>query len=74
MKLSWINYQIDIQDIPYDIVLKNTIEEAEYFDRIHNTEYFCVADGIDMLAKQLKTAGKITQEQWDRLCRRYPGI
>lgn len=70
--MTWIREDIDISDIPYDIVLKNTIEEAEELDKEHNTEYFCVADAIDVVAKQLKTAGKITQEQWDRLCFKYP--
>lgn len=72
--MSWINYHISIDDLPKDIVLQNTIEEAEEFDREGNEEYFGVADAIDMLGKQLRTAGKITDEQWDRLCSRYPGL
>ena len=72
--MSWINYHISIDDIPKDIVLQNTIEEAEALDREGNEEYFCVADAIDMLGKQLRTAGKISDEQWNRLCSRYPGL
>lgn len=72
--MSWINHNIDISDLPYDIILQNMIAEAEELDKAGNTEYFCVADGIDMLGKQLKAAGRITQEQWDRLCSKYPGV
>ena len=69
---NWINDDIQLDDIPYDIVLQNTIKEAEELDAEKNTEYFCVADALDVLAKQLYAAKKITKEQWDRICQKYP--
>lgn len=72
--MSWINKDIDISDIPYDIVLQNTIKEAEELDAAQDVEFFCVCEGIDMIAKQMKASGKITQEQWDRICSKYPSV
>ena len=68
---NWINKDINIDDIPLDTVMKNTLQEAEEYAAEGNYEYFGVADIIDVLCKNSYAAGKMTREQWDRMCERY---
>ena len=70
-KFHWIKDEIKI-DFPVDRALKNAMEEAEELDLAGSVEYGAVADAIDVLCKQSFAAGKMTQEQWDRICMRYP--
>lgn len=69
---NWINYDINIDDINLGAVIKNLIAEAEELARENNIEYTCVADAIDVRCKNRYASGKITMEQWERVCKRYP--
>ena len=70
-KYKFIHDEVKI-DFPVPLLLQNEMDEAEELDRLGSTEFFCVAESIDVIAKGLFAAGKITQEQWDRLTWRYP--
>lgn len=52
--------------------LENTIKEAEELDLQGSTEYFCVADALDVLGKRMVASGRWTEEEWDLLCMKYP--
>lgn len=71
MKYNFINDNIKI-DFPTSKLMENTMQEAEDLDQKKSQEYFCVADAIDVIAKELYANGIITQEQWDLLTMRYP--
>lgn len=72
MKHRWIRDDIIIDfDIPGK-AFKNLLKEAEELDLAGNTEFFCVAEQIDVLAKNSYGAGKLTQKQWELLCEKYP--
>lgn len=68
---NFINDNIII-DFPLPKIMQNTIKEAEELDKENNTEYYCVADAIDMLAKQYVASGLWNQKQWDLICSKYP--
>jgi hypothetical protein len=70
-KYHWINDDVKI-DFQVDKALKNAMEEAEKLDMAGSVEYGAVADAIDVLCKQSFGAGKMTKEQWDTMCKRYP--
>ena len=70
-KFNWINEDIKVE-IPDDKLLLNTIAEAEELDLAKNVEYFCVADAIDVICKQLVTAGKMSHKTWNLICSKYP--
>ena len=71
---NWVNDNIKI-DFPISKVLANTMKEAEEADlNGDNGEYMCLSDMIDVCAKAAYTCGKLTKEQWDKLCERYPYI
>ena len=70
-KFHWINDDVKI-DFQVDKALKNAMEEAEELDMAGSVEYGAVADAIDVLCKQSFGAGKMTKEQWDTMCKRYP--
>ena len=67
----WIRNDI-ILTAPMDSVMINTIEEAEELDLAGNYEYFCVADALDVLGKQMVACGKWSHKDWDLLCEKYP--
>lgn len=66
----YINYDIKI-DFPVEKILKEQMEEAEALDKAGNGEYSIVADIIDVYAKNMYSAGKLTKKQWDTLTKRY---
>lgn len=68
--MGYINHDINI-DFKLPKTLENTIKEAEILDAENNIEYICVADMIDVLAKQAYVGKQITKEQWDLLVMRY---
>ena len=68
---NFINEQITI-DFPLPKLMQNTIIEAEELDKQNNPEYFCVAEAIDVLAKQYVASGMWTKTQWDLICKKYP--
>jgi hypothetical protein len=69
--MNFVNEKFKI-DFPLPTVLRNTVEEAEQLDEDNNEEFYCVADIIDVLAKEAYVNKLITQEQWDILVNRYP--
>ncbi len=72
-KYNYINDNIKI-DFSTSKLMENTMKEAEEYDLQKSMEYFCVADAIDVIAKQLYASGRITQKQWDLIVLRYPGM
>ena len=68
---NYINDAIQI-DFPLSKTLKDLIREAEELDAKRDTEYFCVASMIDVIAKENVALGKLTRNQWDLLCEKYP--
>ena len=73
MKHNFINDDIII-DFPLPKLMRNTIKEAEELDAKNDLEFYCVADAIDVLAKQYVASGLWTQEQWDLICSKYPPL
>lgn len=67
----YINEDIKI-DFPLPKVMFNTIKEAEELDLQNSSEYFAVAEAIDVLAKQYVASGMWTKAQWDLICNKYP--
>ena len=70
-QFHWVRDDIVI-DFPIPKFLQNTLSEAEELDLNNSLEYHCVAENIDILAKNLYTGRVITKEQWDLLCEKYP--
>lgn len=70
-KHNLINENICL-DFKIPSILLQLFEEAEHFDSINSEEYFCVADAIDVQCKNLVTLGKMSQNQWDLICQKYP--
>ena len=70
-KYRWINDDVKI-DFPVSKLLQNTMEDAEAADLENNYEYFGLASAIDVVCKGLFARGKLTEEQWNTVCNRYP--
>lgn len=71
---NWINDDIKI-DFSVSELLSNTMAEAEEADlNGNNGEYMVLSDMLDVYAKNAYSCGKITKEQWDRICQRYPYV
>ncbi len=68
--MKYINHSIKI-DFPLPKALKNLTAEAEELDEKEDIEYICVADTIDVLAKEAYVNRLITKEQWNLLANRY---
>ncbi len=68
--MGFINEDIKI-DFPVSKALQEQLDEAERLSQENNTEYFCVADIIDVIAKEGYVNGMYTKEQWERLISRY---
>lgn len=70
-KYKNINDEIII-DFTVPGYLKSEFEEAERADLEGNEGlYYEVADNIDVVCKNLNADGKITKEQWKKICSRY---
>ena len=72
-KFNWVNDDVKI-DFPISKGMENTMKEAEELDLARSVEYTHVADALDIMGKNAYAAGKITKEQWDRICKRYPYV
>lgn len=69
----YVNYNIKI-NFPVGNILKEQMEEAEALDKAGDGEYSIVADIIDVYAKNMYSAEKLTKKQWDTLTERYPYV
>lgn len=68
---SEINYSIKI-NFHVPTFLQEIMNMAEAADSEKNFGlYYDLAENIDTIAKNLYADGKLTQKQWDTLCRRY---
>lgn len=68
---SEINYNIKI-DFHVPVALQDIMNMAEAADAEGNLGlYYDLAENVDTIAKNFYTDGKLTQKQWDTLCRRY---
>ena len=69
-KYRWIReeYVIDFElpDFMHDL-----FREAEEADLAGSAEYFQIADSIDVCAKNLCEAHRLTQHQWDTIVCHY---
>lgn len=68
-----VNYDVKI-DFPVGRVLEEQMKEAEELDKAGSGEYTNVADIIDVYAKNMYSAGKLTKQQWETLTKRYPYV
>lgn len=73
-KKRWINEGIDISDFADRLTssVYELIAEAEEAER--KGEYFTfyeMCDNIEIEAKMLVEDGILSDEEWDRLCRKY---
>lgn len=71
-KWNYINGAIKI-DFPVSLTMQNLISEAERGDKEDDYGlYMNYAYAIDSQAKNEVKKGKLTDAQWDTLCRRFP--
>ena len=71
----WTDNRVKIQDF-YDQlpqVIKNLIIDLEKADEVEDWGYFNLCDSIENVAKLYVPEGKITKEQFNKLCLRYNG-
>lgn len=68
----WVQDDVILDFEIHSKPLQNLLTEAEELDLAESGEYFCVADMIDVFAKNMVVGGLLSQEQWGTLCRRYP--
>lgn len=70
-KFTNIRDEIEL-DFPIPKQLAELMKEAEELDLAGSLEYICVADTIDVFCKNSVALGRMTKDQWQLICWKYP--